>query len=37
MLLVVEVDGRGDHTAVVTLDPDELDAARAELEARSAS
>ncbi|MEO6028156.1 MAG: nuclear transport factor 2 family protein [Candidatus Binatia bacterium] len=33
-LLLIEVDGRGNHTAVVTLGPDDGDAAFAELDAR---
>jgi class 3 adenylate cyclase/tetratricopeptide (TPR) repeat protein/ketosteroid isomerase-like protein len=35
-LLLVEVDGRGDHVAVVMFDPDDLDAAHAELDERYA-
>jgi hypothetical protein len=33
-LMVIEVDGRGDHVAVVAFDLDDLDAAYAELDAR---
>jgi hypothetical protein len=36
-LLLIEVDGCGDHVAVVMFDPDALDAARAELDRRYAA
>lgn len=35
-VLIIEVDGRGDHVAVVAFDPDDLDAAYGELDARYA-